>query len=104
MPRFVVPNLRDLKIEIRETHGLTQPITTVWYFKGPRQRIEHFFGSNAKTPITTNIFQCDQKTEIMLREYLKTYRSTPITYTDDPLHGSILRSTEPLLLSALMSL
>jgi len=73
---FVVPNFRDLTLRIRATHGLMTPVVTTWYFKGARQRTEHDSSlPHIPGPFTSVIFQCDQRTEIMLHLHDKTYRS-----------------------------
>lgn len=73
---FVVPNFRDLTIKTRQTHGLMMPTVTTWYLKGARQRTEHRSEAmRFPEPLTAMIFQCDQRTEILLRTRDKTYRS-----------------------------
>ena len=73
---FVVPNFRDLTIKTRTTRGLMTPVVTTWYFKGARQRTEHDSQiRNIPEPFTSVIFQCDQRTEVMLHSRDKTYRS-----------------------------
>jgi len=73
---FVVPNFRDLTIKTRTTHGLMMPTVTTWYFKGARQRTEHDSQiPRIPGPFTSLIFQCDQRTEIMLHLRDKSYRS-----------------------------
>src|SRR5271170_2448431 len=78
-PKFVVPNYSELKLKIRETRGLQMPSTSVWYFKGARQRVEHWFGMDGlhpmgdlqpdkrvpvglEGPASVQISQCDQNT------------------------------------------
>ncbi len=73
---FIVPNFRDLTIKTRQTHGLMMSTVTTWYFKGARQRTEHSSQiARLPEPFTSLIFQCDQRTEIMLHLRDKTYRS-----------------------------
>jgi len=86
--RFVVPNFRDLTLKIRTTHGLMMPLVTTWYFKGARQRTEHDSQiPRLPGPLTSMIFQCDQRTEIMLHMRDKTYRSFAM-------HSSQMAGTE----------
>ena len=74
---WVVPNFRDLTIKTRQTHGFMQPKVTTWFFKGPRERIEHVpEASRVVVPFMTIIFQCDQRTLIRLYEHSKTYSSS----------------------------
>jgi len=73
---FVVPNFRDLTIKTRTTRGLMMPTVTTWYFKGARQRTEHHSEAmRSPEPFTALVFQCDQRTEVMLHTRDKTYRS-----------------------------
>jgi len=76
-PAYVVPNFRDLKLKIRQTHGLMFPQVTVWYLKGPRQRVEHLPATAPRNfvPPVASIEQCDQRTMIHLRPRDKTYSS-----------------------------
>jgi hypothetical protein len=73
---WVVPNFHDLMIKTRATHGLSNPMTTAWYFKGPRQRTEHLAEAKLnRLPFVANIMQCDLRTHILLFELTKTYHS-----------------------------
>ena len=73
---LVVPNFRDLTIKTRETHRLMAPTVTTWYFKGARQRTEHHSEAMRwPEPLTAVVFQCDQRTEIILRQREKKYGS-----------------------------
>jgi hypothetical protein len=101
-PKFVVPNYSELKLKIRETRGLQMPSTSVWYFKGARQRIEHgFFGAHGllptrdlqpampvpwgmEGPVSVQIFQCDQNTAYHLVNMAKAYRTFPIRIPEQP--------------------
>jgi hypothetical protein len=73
---WVVPNFHDLMIKTRATRGLSNPMTTAWYFKGPRQRTEHLAEASLnRLPFVANIMQCDLRTRIFLQEHMKTYTS-----------------------------
>src|SRR5882672_5636156 len=74
-PAFVVPSFRDLKLKVRVTQGLGPTSVTAWYFKGPRERSDHYLAISLRNsaPMTSMILQCDLKTEIRLRTPLKTY-------------------------------
>ncbi len=73
----MVPNFRDLTIKTRETHGLTPPMLTTSYFKGPRERIEHRSEVAPRDfgPGSVSIMQCDQRTIIHLSPRTRTYFS-----------------------------
>ena len=100
-PKFVVPNYSELKLKIRETRGLQMPLTSVWYFKGARQRVEHWFGPHGwhptgdlqldkrllgreEGPVSDQIYQCDQNTAYHLLSMEKAYRTFPINYPERP--------------------
>jgi hypothetical protein len=73
---WVVPNFHDLMIKTRETRGLSHPMVTASYFKGPRQRTEHLAETSLnRLPFVANIMQCDLRTRIFLQEHMKTYTS-----------------------------
>lgn len=76
---FVAPNFRDLTIKVRETRGLMRPAITQWFFRGARQRVDHLVerGSD-QIDMLSSIYQCDTKTEILLRPFNRTYRSSTI--------------------------
>jgi hypothetical protein len=74
--KWVVPSFHDLTIKTRETRGLSHPMVTTWYFKGPRERNELLpDGSLNRQPFTASIMQCDLRTQIRLFEHTKTYIS-----------------------------
>ena len=77
-PTFVTPNFHDLKIKIRETHGLQIPQTMTWYFKGARERQEHNGAGGTTAPFTATITQCDERHTIHLNLHQGTYQSFPI--------------------------
>jgi hypothetical protein len=77
-PTLVTPNFHDLKITIRETHGLQTPQITTWYFKGARERVEHTGVSLTATPFNAMITQCDEQHTIHLNLQQGTYQSFPI--------------------------
>lgn len=100
-PKFVVPNYSELKLKIRETRGLQMPSTSVWYFKGARQRVEHWFGPHGlhptgdlqldrrllgrvERPLSVQISQCDQNTAYHLLPMEKAYRTFPIHFPERP--------------------
>jgi hypothetical protein len=80
---FVAPNFRDLTIKVRETRGLMRPAITQWFFKGARQRVDHMVerGSD-QIDMLSSIYQCDTKTEILLRPFNRTYRLSSIPSDD----------------------
>jgi hypothetical protein len=72
----VVPSFRDLTIKIRETRGINPPMATAWYFKGPRERSEHYAeGTQHVGGYNASIMQCDLRTIIHLNKSEKTYTS-----------------------------
>jgi hypothetical protein len=74
--KWTVPNFHDLTIKTRATRGLSNPMVTTWYFKGPRERNELLpDGSMQRQPFTASIMQCDLRTQIRLFEHTKTYLS-----------------------------
>lgn len=82
-PAFVVPNFRDLKLKVRVTQGLGSTSVTAWYFRGPRERSDHFLAMSLRhdsAPMTSMILQCDLKTQILLRTPLKTYTTFTNTW------------------------
>jgi hypothetical protein len=80
---WVVPNFHDLTIKTRETHGLSHPMVTASYFKGPRQRTEHLLEASLnRLPFVATIMQCDLRTHILLHEHMKTYTSFVVPVED----------------------
>jgi hypothetical protein len=80
---WVVPNFHDLMIKTRATRGLSNPMTTAWYFKGPRQRTEHLLEASLnRLPFVANIMQCDLRTHVLLLEHTKTYTSFVVPAED----------------------
>jgi len=77
LPKFVVPNFKDLTIKQRTTMGLSQPSVATSFFKGARARSEHNpENSRITPPFSVIIEQCDLKTRYMLNEREKTYRKS----------------------------
>jgi len=83
-PTFVVPSFHDLMIKTRETRGLMYSMVTTWYFKGPRERIEHLPEASFRSPLpfVASIMQCDLRTQIRLFEHTKTYSSS-VSHVDE---------------------
>jgi len=80
---WVVPNFHDLMIKTRQTHGLSHPMVTASYFKGPRQRTEHLLEASLnRLPFVATIMQCDLRTHILLHEHMKTYTSFVVPVED----------------------
>jgi len=75
-PTVVVPNFPDLTIKTRESLS-NNTILMNWYFKGPRQRMEHKLESvpNTSTVILT---ECDRGSYFILNEQKKTYLVRPV--------------------------
>jgi hypothetical protein len=81
---WVVPSFHDLMIKTRATRGLSHPLVTTWYFKGPRERTEHQpDGSLNRLPSEASLMQCDLRTQIHLFEQTKTYTS----FVSHPVEG-----------------
>ena len=74
---FVVPNFRDLKVQVNHQHGLGPELVSTWYFKGARERQETA-PTRALPPFSATLFECDLKTQVHLNERAKTYFSLPL--------------------------
>ena len=74
--KWTVPSFHDLTIKTRATRGLSHPMVTTLYFKGPRERNELLPGGSLnRQPFTASIMQCDLHTQVRLFEHTKTYTS-----------------------------
>jgi hypothetical protein len=77
--KWTVPSFHDLIIKMRATRGLSHPMVTTWYFKGPRERNELLpDGSLSGQPFTASIMQCDLHTQVRL---FGTQKPTPLSST-----------------------
>jgi Domain of unknown function (DUF4412) len=77
LPSVVVPNFPDLTIKTRQTFANNVTLGMNWYFKGPRQRLEHTTDADPH-PSSVILTQCDQKSYFILDEQKKTYLTQPI--------------------------